>query len=347
MQHSDRWQNIDLTVPSRGLNMLQRAKGRVSMLERLSLCILSGESMPAWNDNTGIFFDAPRLKHVHFSSSYLSNLPKLPWKQLHTFGCPTPQRAEDLISVLALMIKLSHPDAAFELHDLNGGYLRCPLHLPAITSTIRSLTFLVHAHKRYGQRAAQILAEIVGCLTLTHPRELHVRTLYHWDVPLAWPVHQLDPLSSRSAFHHTLRVLEIPGVAITEDDLVRSLASLGSLEHQIIADQGDSDYRIPEHILITNSFLLRLACPPDTADRNLGLVPQLKYMGCTSLCRFNAQVLFEFMASRTALGRDPFETVISCFKGVSVEFEPEVSKKISELVIKGTLRFQVKEFEDE
>ncbi|KAJ6480789.1 hypothetical protein C8R47DRAFT_1135803 [Mycena vitilis] len=110
---------------------------------------------------------------------------------------------------MALMINLSHAAAAFELHDLNGTQLQCPLHLGPIRSTISSLAFLIDGYKQ----DSQVLAEIMGCLTLPHLRELHISTTCHFNVPLTWPLQQFGSLSSRSAFHDsdTLCALDISG----------------------------------------------------------------------------------------------------------------------------------------
>ncbi|KAJ6480772.1 hypothetical protein C8R47DRAFT_1135715 [Mycena vitilis] len=128
MQHSDRWQSVDLTVTSKELDMLQQpeVQGRpgVKILERLFLYIIAPGLAEVWNDNTGIFFDAPRLKHVFISSLYSPNVPRLPWKQLHTFSFSTPRAADNLCRIMALMSNLCHLEAALELHDVNGYYLQ-------------------------------------------------------------------------------------------------------------------------------------------------------------------------------------------------------------------------------
>ncbi|KAJ6480744.1 hypothetical protein C8R47DRAFT_1050065 [Mycena vitilis] len=335
-QHSNRWQSVDFTATPDELHTLH-VKGRVNLLEKISLCIFPAGGNESVVANTDIFLDAPRLKHVQFSSPppVVSYLPKLPWEQLHMFGCPAPQRAEDLINIMALMPNLSHPDAAFELQKLNAYFLECPLHLPSIKPTISSLTFLVDV-PRDKERFQQILAEIMGCLTLPQLRELHIRSSLTWNMS-PWPGGEFQSLSSRSSFHNTLRVLEIPGVGIADDELVLSLTSLGSLERLIIADRpGYGDHNLDEHVLITDSLLLRLTCTHDTSYP--GLVPQLNYIHCTSLCKFSTHVFFDFMASRVVLNSRQFETVVRCLKRASLKFEPDVRRKISTMVSEGVLK---------
>jgi hypothetical protein len=178
---------------------------------------------------------------------------------------------------------------------------------------------------------------MLGCLTLPHLRELHI--LRKWSQTY-WPVNQFESLSSRSSFHNTLRVLELHGVTITEDELVRSIMSLAFLERLAISDRlAMGRINLPDHVLISDSLLLRLTRPSDKS--NLSLVPQLKYFGCTSLCRFSAQVLVDFMASRVAPGKVPFQTVIHRLDDASIEFEPQTFQHLQALVQNGYLRFDL------
>ncbi|KAJ7685802.1 hypothetical protein DFH06DRAFT_1463745 [Mycena polygramma] len=334
-QHSDRWQSVHFFIAPAELHTLRHAKGRVNMLQKLSLSLYEGDVGEDWIYDTDLFYDAPRLNHVLLPLPFMAPVPRLPWKQLLTFTCCTPHFTKDLISIMALMANLSHPEAAFELHNLDD-HVEYPLHLPLIKSTIASLTFVLNQPKDE-ERSMQILGKIMGCLALTDLHELHIRSRLIGNMT-PWPVIQFQSLSWRSSFHNTLRVLEIPGLGITDDQLVLSLVSLDCLERLIIADRpGYGRHNLAEHSLMTDSLLLRLTCTPDTSN----LVPRLNYVHCTSLCKFSTDVFFDFMASRVLSSRGVFEAVVRCHEGTSVEFEPGMLHKVSYLVSAGALKFRL------
>ncbi|KAJ7649118.1 hypothetical protein DFH06DRAFT_558083 [Mycena polygramma] len=333
VDHSDRWKIVSLSVPARALKTVQRAHGRFHMLQSLSLSF--------WPDSDGdlipsidIFADAPTLKHFELVSTHAHHCPKLPWSQLCTFTCQPPPNLDHFSSILGWMADLSHPDAVFKLRYL---YSASPLPLPPIKSTISSFVVDIAAIQS-PEGVVQILNQLLGCLTLPHLRELHfLCSVVEGIIP--WPVDEFESLSSRSSFHDTLRVLDIPTVSITEDALVRTLACLGSLERLIIADRRENvERKLTEHVLITDSLFRRLTYTSYEFDRRLDLVPQLKYLECTSLCRFSTQVFLDFVSSRAVPGRR-FEMVLGRFKAASVDFGPQLLEECSDLVTAGALRF--------
>ncbi|KAJ7138115.1 hypothetical protein C8R44DRAFT_868449 [Mycena epipterygia] len=181
----------------------------------------------------------------------------------------------------------------------------------------------------------QALGEVMGCLTLPHLCELRLARSRFSDGIILWPVSQSESLSSRSSFRDTLRVLELPHVTITADDLIQSLASLGSLERLVISDQyGSPNYRIPKHCLITEALLLRLASTPDSSDSTL--IPKLNYIACTSFFNFTAHIYFDFITSRVAPGRPSFQAVLRRHRHSSYHFDPEVAQKLMDLVETGS-----------
>jgi hypothetical protein len=285
--------------------------------------------------NVAIFQDAPQLQHVHLRTFEMPFCPKLPWGQLRTFTYQAGEFATDLVPFMAFLGNLSHPEAAFELRDFSPKRLDLTLPLPPIRSTISSL--LVVLNEAEQPQSTETLGQIFGCLTLPRLRELHIPP--HWSQTY-WPLNQFESLSSRSSFHDTLRVLELHGITITEDELVRSIMSLAFLERLAISDRlAMRHINLPDHVLISDSLLLRLTRPSDKSD--LSLVPQLKYFGCTSLCRFSAQLLFDFMASRVSPGKGPFQTIIHRLGYASIEFEPQTFQQLQALVQKGELLFDL------
>jgi hypothetical protein len=236
---------------------------------------------------------------------------------------------------MALMANLSHPNAAFELRSLNAWDPNLTLNRPPITSTIASFLVDLRAAEE-SQRTVQVLGEVLGCLTLPRLRELHVICVRPWNT-IPWPVTQFESLSERSSFHDTLRVLKLPNVTITEDELIRSLMSLDSLEYLIVSDQRFPwNLRIADHILITDSLLLRLTRSDEPPTL---LVPRLNYFSCATFFNFRAQVYLNFIASRVVPDRSPFQSVLSRIGDAVLGVEPEDLQRLSEMVKKGQLRF--------
>ncbi|KAJ6480733.1 hypothetical protein C8R47DRAFT_596745 [Mycena vitilis] len=336
VDHSDRWKVVSLDVPSRALKTAQRAHGRLHMLQILSLAVRSDTDV---THSTDIFTTSPSLKRVKLVCPNMQNCPKLPWSQLHTFTCQAPPDPKHFTSVLGWMADLSHPEAEFWLRHLHSA---SPIPLPTIKSTISSL--IVDIAVFWGpQHVVTMLNQFLGCLTLPHLRELSVLGSVTKGI-IPWPANEFELLSSRSSFHDTLRVLNIPTVSITEDELVRTLACLDSLERLIIADRRENTIgqELTEHVLITDSLLRRLTYTTDEPDLHTNLVPQLQSISCTSLCRFSTQILFDFVASRTVASRGGFEFVLARFREVKADFEPEVRQKFSELVTAGALQLHLK-----
>ncbi|KAJ7121793.1 hypothetical protein C8R43DRAFT_1150892 [Mycena crocata] len=148
-------------------------------------------------------------------------------------------------------------------------------------------------------------------------------------------MNQFGSLSLRSSFHDTLRVLEIPDVTIIEEDLLRIRDSLVSLETLVIGDQlGFRD--IPEHILITDTLLLRLTRTTDSQ-----LIRRLKRFFCTSFMEFSADVYFNFVASRIASGEEPFRCGLRYLAYTLNEFDAVVHQKLLDLVQKGEVDFSI------
>jgi hypothetical protein len=335
-EHSDRWERVSFSMTAHQLKHFLRVDRGLQSLRRLSLKLslkLSIAEMEMEDiGNVSIFQDAPKLQHVHLRTDDLPFCPKLSWEQLRTFTYQADSHVKDLVPFMAFIENLSHPEAAFELRDFNPARLDSILPLPPIRSTISSL--LVVLSDAQHPQSTEVLGQMLGCLTLPHLRELHI--LSHC-FQMYWPVNQFESLSSRSSFHDALRVLELSNVTITEDELVRSIMSLASLERLAILEHREMR---TNHALISDSLLLRLTRHSDKSD--LSLVPQLKYFRCTSLCRFSAQVLFDFMASRVVPGKGPFQTVIHRRDDASIEFEPQTFQQLQALVQKGDLRFDLR-----
>jgi hypothetical protein len=337
-EHSDRWERVSFLMAVDELKPFRPVDRGLDSLRSLSLELISvTEEEMADIGNVDIFEDASNLQHVHLSTYNVPFCPKLPWRQLRTFTYQGVY-VTDLAPFMAFIGNLSHPEAAFELRDFNPARVDSILPLSPIRSTISSLLVVLDTYMAEHHQSTQALGQILGCLTLPHLRELHIPLQ---RAQTYWPVNQFESLSSRSSFYDTLRVLELSGIAITEDELVRSIVSLRCLEHLVVSEQRVifSYTTRPENVLISDSLLLRLTWHSDKSD--LSLVPQLRYFGCTSFCMFSAQVLFDFMASRVAPDKRPFQTIIRRLGDTYVEFEPQIFQRLQELVQKGDLRFEL------
>ncbi|KAJ7121786.1 hypothetical protein C8R43DRAFT_1150876 [Mycena crocata] len=323
-QYSQRWQQVFFQGRSSLFDHISHIKGKLDILETLSL--------QTWEEETlaDLFEIAPRLTKVSVNLDNTRLCPKLPWHQLRSFTC-IRANSEEISYVTGLMRNLSHPEAAVELHRFSG--FKVHLDFPAVTSTISS--FLVELWPNVDPG----LGEIFDCLTLTHLQKLFIVPVSTTKARIPWPVDHFESLSLRSFFCDTLRVLEIR-LAITEDELLRSLRSLGSLEHLIISDR-PGFRNIPEHVLITDTFLLRLTPPPD-------LIPKLRTFTCTSLYKFNADIYFNFVASRILAAQkplEPFRCILRHFADTPHDFDSSAHQKLLELVQNGELELSIGEEE--
>ncbi|KAJ7147926.1 hypothetical protein C8R43DRAFT_1237109 [Mycena crocata] len=291
-QYSQRWQHISFRGRPSLLNHISHIKGKLNILGTLSLETWEEENL------TDLFEIAPKLVSVNLDNIRLC--PKLPWDQLHSLAW-IDANSGDISDILGSIRKLSHSEATVELRRFDG--FNGHLDLPAVTSTISS--FLVELWPVDP-------GQIVRC-----PRR-HLP----WHYSLARKPLRVSFL--RSSFSDSLRVLEIPAVEIADDELLRSLMSLGSLDRLVVADQQELE-GLPEHVLVTDALLLRLTYTPDSQ-----LIPNLTHLTCTSLFKFSAN----------SAGRRTLPVWSPSF---SYEFDPDVHAKLLELVERRELEFSIGE----
>ncbi|KAJ7202401.1 hypothetical protein GGX14DRAFT_699227 [Mycena pura] len=331
VHHCHRWLHLSLVIDPSGLDIFQAFKGRLHSLQEIALAPSTWTGALASVD---VFEDAPRLTQVHFTTTpWISGLPRLPWGQLRSFTCA----GTGTYGFLDIMRNLSAPSATFTLRNFNPR--EDPPHLPPITSTISS--FSLEMPVRDVQYSMQVLGDVLDCLTLPRLRQLSI------DGPggSIWPVDQFESVSMRSSFHNTLHSLDLGGIHIAEDELLRTLASLASLESLTIADQPaiSVNDKIKKIKLITNSLLLRLTWTPNSSD--VCPIPRLTRLSCITRFKFNPRVFRDFLASRVALNGAPFEISIRATRPLSDAAESEsgkqkaaVMKRLQPLIIAGDLR---------
>ncbi|KAJ7147857.1 hypothetical protein C8R43DRAFT_1108205 [Mycena crocata] len=334
-KHSQRWQRVDLRAPISQLEHISNVEGNLSALQTLSLrCMI--ESHQGDVNPKSIFQTAPRLTEVFLRAANPRLCPNLPWNQLLSFTYDA-YNINDVGALLDLMQKVSHPEADFALRHLNRHFQTLPLHLPSVTSTIASFALEMDSYLD-PDAAAQLVGAILEFLTLLRLHELSF--LRGWFCATCWPLSGFLALSRRSSFSETLLSLDIRHVTLTEDDLIHSLASLTSLERLVISDPNLS----PPHTLVTDRLLRHLTLTPDPASL---IVPHLKYFICTSFFKFDAQVYFEFVASRAVPEHTLFHSVLRYFSGGDYDFDPGVHQKLLGLEATGGIRFQLIEIEEE
>ncbi|KAJ7202399.1 hypothetical protein GGX14DRAFT_654411 [Mycena pura] len=334
VHHCHRWLRLTLVIEPSRLGIFQAFKGRLHSLQEFSL------ALSTWTEgglaSTDVFEDAPRLTQFHFTTSpWISDLPRLPWGQLRSFTCTDTgtYRFLDIMRNLA-------PNTTFTLHSHSFNPYEDPPHLPPITSQISS--FSLEMPVRDVQYSMQVLGGLLDCLTLPRLRQLSV----DGQGANIWPADQFESLSMRSSFHNTLHSLDLEGIHIAEDELLRSLASLASLESLAIADQPaiSVNGKIKKINLITNSLLLRLTWTPNSSD--VCPIPRLTRLSCITRFKFNPRVFRDFLASRVALNGAPFEISIRATKPLytdaaeseSGKQKAAVMKRLQPMIIAGDLR---------
>ncbi|KAJ7202364.1 hypothetical protein GGX14DRAFT_654294 [Mycena pura] len=337
VQHCHRWLHLSLVIEPSRLGALQAFKGRLHSLQEISL------SLHSWTEgglaSIDVFEDAPRLTQVHLiftTPLWISDLPRLPWGQLCSFTCADT----GTYWFLDVMRNLSAPNATFTLRNFHSYYGNPPHLPPPITSQISS--FSLEMPFVAVQYSMQVLGTVLDHLTLPRLRQLSI----DGQGGKIWPVDQFESLSMRSSFHNTLHSLDLGRIHIAEDELLRSLASLASLESLAIADQPaiSVNGKIKKIALITNSLLLRLTWTPSSSD--MCPIPRLSRFRCITRFWFNPRVYRDFLASRIALNGAPFEASIRgpLDADASTKQEAAVMKSLQPLIIAGDLRIILSPF---
>jgi hypothetical protein len=116
------------------------------------------------------------------------------------------------------------------------------------------------------------------------------------------------------------------------------LAGLPLLQDLIISDHRVVDGQGEELVLVTNSLLQRLTWTPDPAC----LVPDLFFLQCHSLLKFDDPVHRDFVLSRLKPGRNsegPFQVELCWYPEYYRELDPVVVAQFRGLQTQGELLF--------
>ncbi|KAJ7274960.1 hypothetical protein C8J57DRAFT_1505696 [Mycena rebaudengoi] len=326
-QHSGRWRRVTLSLRDHNIQHLSAVKGQLPLLEALTI---DGNSLGARGpDLFDLFGDAPRLTSLtctlNDAVQALSTFSGM--KQLQHFSLRV--KPEQLGAALSFANKLS-PSTRFVLRVHHARSLS------PVVAHIQAL--VLHFTDDDMDRTSEALGEIFDNLTL-NAQELSIISIFF----VAWPL--LESLVfSRSALSHSLKVLEIPDVVITEDALAQCLGELRALEKLVVSDQKSSYYDIFHH-LITDSLLRRLTWTPDLSC----LVPRLNVLRCRTILDFDHDVFLDFVLSRLEPGRNaagPLNVSLALWDECECKLRPAVAERLRELQAQKKMVFSLTEPEE-
>jgi hypothetical protein len=210
---------------------------------------------------------------------------------------------------------------------------------PAISSNV-SILSLCAAGAFDSDVARELLSGFVARLTLPFLDGLRIICHQDQDVPLPWPHLDFLALSNRSSFYDHLTVLSLESVFITEAELLQTLSDLLSLQGIVISDHRVVDGQSEELVLVTNSLLQRLTWTSDPAC----LVPDLAFLECHSLLKFDDTVCRDFVLSRLKprpKSEGPFDVKLHWYPKYYRRLDPVVVTQFRELQTQGELLFSI------
>ncbi|KAJ7615189.1 hypothetical protein DFH06DRAFT_1239777 [Mycena polygramma] len=316
-QHCARWQTADIYLNKAAEDSFSSARGNFPNLERLQI----GGFGPRPND---LFSTASKLTHITLAISG-GMVPDLPWAQLRQVDFY--QDTSEIQFILAIMGSCSS-GCVFNVYRLDLDSLAHQPPLTAVVSDIQALCLSLY------DRGAR-LGKILEALTLPCLQKLTLRSCYHW------PRDRFPAFASRSSFHRELTSLFLHDTIISEDDLAVCLFEMNVLSELFIQDIHE---HVHEHVLVTDSFLQRLAW---TADPSC-LVPHLSSMRFASFFTFRSQALLDFITSRLNSGRKgnaPFEMYLSWQTAQEPQIEDSILAHILQLRGDRKLRWRLERYE--
>ncbi|KAJ7658611.1 hypothetical protein DFH06DRAFT_1130901 [Mycena polygramma] len=308
-EHSSRWRKLTLWSGGDVTKYMMGAKGNLGRLEQLHL--------RTTRTRANIFRVAPRLKEFTFVG-LLSDLPEIPWDQIHTFHYfgdrGTDPRALSFLLETNQRIRTFTFD--FNLSDLRVGGRRWPpisIHSELETLQLRLAVPSGNAH---------ILSNLLRSLTLPRLRSFSLMPRSDASAPAACLSSDFLKLADQSSFRSHLIRLELDAV-IMDQALLRCLAVLPLLQELRLHDPTYSD-----HIMITDTLLRGLSMR--TGERNL--VPELAFFLVASRLQFSDGVYLQLISSRfDGIGDRAFESQLIPLEDRCRDVSPELRKQLSRL----------------
>ncbi|KAF7362453.1 F-box domain-containing protein [Mycena venus] len=331
--YSRRWKKVTLSVDyASQLRALSSVQGNLPLLETLHIDVQHRVPEFTVVEVTSYFTVAPRLTQLWYCGKPAA-LCKLPLEQLQLFVYldVLPPDLEDLFSTMG---RLSNTRCNCQIRvRVDNADFQPAIESPPVVSHV-SVLELCGADILEPDRAEPLVTKFVTRLTL--PFLVSLQLVCHRDqwFPLPWPHLEFQALSHRSSFHSHLKHLRLESVSITEAELFQTLSGLPLLQDLIISDVSEGD----EKELVTSSLLQRLTWTPDSTC----LVPELSFLECHTVLRFDDTVFRDFVLSRLKPGRNaagPFEVDLQWYLEYHRELDPEVVAQFAELQSQGELLF--------
>ncbi|KAJ7191642.1 hypothetical protein GGX14DRAFT_407022 [Mycena pura] len=286
-RHSERWQRAHITSSIEDID-LSVLKGKLPLLQYLIISVSGSKSPePSATQILNLCQDAPCLKIVYIPTVLLENVT-IPFQQLDALICEVagPASVARAVSVMSKLRRGASYHLQFFSRDEANPPI--PLRIPPTMSTISSLAWRI-VGGTYPRHYFYALGEFLANLTLPNLAELRVMCDNY-------PRQEFLSLCARSGFEPEccLKVLRIPELLITEEDLIQLLCRLESLEHLEIADRyGEGT----DSVLVTDTFLRAIALPAASSHMPR-LVPRLRHFACASRMGFTDNVFIDFVISR-------------------------------------------------
>ncbi|KAF8208530.1 hypothetical protein K438DRAFT_1930197 [Mycena galopus ATCC 62051] len=326
--HSERWQTVYIDFDFRDF---PAAQGQVPSLETLELHNFNGP--------TDFFQVAPRLRNLTISGGIPPIIDTLPLSQLHTFACVwlSPLGAEEVISLMPCLSPATKFRLGIDISDYASEIV--DFELPPTTSNIIGFTLdTVAVDQSETQLFVQLLTTIFKNLTLPNLHQLAFKSRTYPFGPMFFPHSEFISFSTRSSFYGHLKSLQLAHVVISEVDLLECLSALPLLQrleiadHQLIGEEGADQH------LVSDTLLSSLSRTVDLSS----LLPDLRFLSCWSLLKFNDSVYLGFVLSRVQ-DEASFEAELRWLQGHHRELDPAAVGHLQELCAQRKLVFSFAE----
>ncbi|KAF7346932.1 hypothetical protein MVEN_01445600 [Mycena venus] len=326
---SRRWASVTIFCAIEGI-YFSGLEGKLPMLQKLQLDVPTVSSPNPLKCLKG----TPVLRGLYFSSPLLENISTINLQHLFGLGCQAvePTHIARSISLLSRLTTGTAFSLSFTCNkwSINPNQI-VDLQIAPQTSAISVFSCAMFG-EYYPQHSLEMLGQILASLTMPALREIRFWSARYPRGLLEWSHAQFLALCARSGFQHSLKILKLSHVGMTEAALVEVLSVLISLEQLQIADKRSVDDEGADVVLITDTLLCAITC----AASNTGsfgaapLVPRLSVLRCASRLQFTHNLLLDFVSSRLehAPNCAPFRLQIRPLTEADGHFDPEVHARL-------------------
>jgi hypothetical protein len=267
LAHSEQWRSVDLNIPEGWLGCLYTVKGKIPLLERLTI-----KGVLKYNEE--VFSVAPQLRSAAFKVDYYE--PKelgkisLPWSQLTELSI-TSDDIQTCLTVLERCSSLAH----LALHEKSKlFYRRSDGSTPSSPITI-NLDGMPSLHISSNAEVSSFM----GSISAPHLKDVAVRFPRHNPDFLR----SLRALIARSGFAESITRLSVVGYIASEKEMVWFLSALQNLSELEL----DNNKRAPSfsNIFINalHSLTPEITHSGSSSRRLLPNLVSLRYVGPIAL----------------------------------------------------------------